>query len=372
MRILPVIFVLLLYLSGNFYIFHRLWQLLPWHHPLVGGGFIVGGLFLASAIFLSFLLQDLLPAWLTGRLYVVGTTWVFVFLYLLMANGVRDLFLWVDGRWHLLPLSWSTGEGFRWITYVVATGVAAAVLVGGHVRYCIKERVEWSVDTGKIAGESVKIVVISDLHLGYGIGRRELARWVELINAERPDVVLIAGDMVDHDIRPLEEQRLWEGLRRIEARWGVYACPGNHEYIAGIDKSLRFLEKAGIRVLRDSVVEVGGAFLLAGRDDRQNPGRASLRKLIGGLERSKPLLLLDHQPVHLEEAVEQGVDLQFSGHTHRGQVWPVNWITDRLFEVSHGYKRKGNTRVYVTSGIGLWGGKFRIGTRSEYLVIRLQ
>ncbi|MDR2413506.1 MAG: metallophosphoesterase, partial [Odoribacteraceae bacterium] len=122
----------------------------------------------------------------------------------------------------------------------------------------------------------------------------------------------------------------------------------------------------------DSVAGVDNAFYLVGRDDRQNPRRAALRALTDTLERSRPVIVLDHQPARLDEAVDAGVDLQLSGHTHEGQVWPVSWITHRVFELARGYKQKGNTRFYVSSGIGLWGGKFRVGTRSEYVVIHLR
>jgi predicted MPP superfamily phosphohydrolase len=245
----------------------------------------------------------------------------------------------------------------------------AAVLVAGHVRYLTKDRVELTVETGKMPGDGLTLIFISDLHLGHGIGARELARWIDLINAEHPDAVLIGGDVVDNDVRPLVEGDMAAHLRRLSAPLGVFACPGNHEYIAGIDRSARFLASAGIRVLRDSAVEVGEKFLLIGRDDRSNPRRVQLKQLLEGRQGALPVIVLDHQPVELTTT---GIDLQLSGHTHRGQVWPVSWLTDALYEVSHGFRRVGDTGLYVTSGLGLWGGKFRVGTRSEYVVIRLR
>lgn len=132
------------------------------------------------------------------------------------------------------------------------------------------------------------------------------------------------------------------------------------------------MKQAGINMLRDSSVLIDSCFYVVGRDDRSNPNRKPLKELIEPLDKSKFLVVLDHQPYHLEEAEQAGVDLQFSGHTHRGQVWPVSFVTDRIYEVSHGYKKKGNTNIYVSSGIGIWGGKFRIGTQSEYVVIDIK
>jgi predicted MPP superfamily phosphohydrolase len=182
--------------------------------------------------------------------------------------------------------------------------------------------------------------------------------------------VLIAGDAIDNNLRPLIAGGLAESFRRIESRYGVFIAPGNHEYIAGIDESLSFFREDEVTVLRDSAALIGGRFYAVGRDDRRRR-RASLASLTAPLDRSKPVVVLDHQPYHLEEAEQAGVDLQFSGHTHRGQVWPITWIVDSMFEKSYGFLQRGNTRYYITSGIGIWGGKFRIGTRSEYVVITI-
>ncbi|MDR1415580.1 MAG: metallophosphoesterase [Odoribacteraceae bacterium] len=365
MRTLFVIIALTLYLSGNFYVFYRLWQAFPWHAPLLKWGLVLGGTLLVTSMILSFLLSGALPGWLTGALYAVGTTWIFVFFYLLLATVARDIFLLTNHLWHFTTVS-------PRVSYAIMASVVAAVLVAGHLRYLAKDRVELIAETGKTAGNGLTLVFISDLHLGHGIGALELARWVDLINAEHPDAVLIGGDIIDNDIRPVEAGGAAEWLRKIQAPLGVYACPGNHEYISGVERSLRFISGAGVNVLRDTVVEVGNAFLLVGRDDRSNPRRAALSALLEGRDRSLPIIVLDHQPMQLDEAARAGIDLQLSGHTHHGQVWPISWITSFLYELPHGYLRKGNTGIYVTSGIGLWGGKFRIGTRSEYVVIHLR
>ena len=143
---------------------------------------------------------------------------------------------------------------------------------------------------------------------------------------------------------------------------------GNHEYIAGVEDSERFLSEAGITLLKNSVAHFEGINII-GRDDRSNPCRAALWEFADSL--SGFTILLDHQPSHLEEAEEAGIDFQFSGHTHRGQVWPLNWLTDAIFEKSWGLHQRGNTQYYVSSGLGIWGPKIRIGTRSEYLVLHI-
>ena len=113
-----------------------------------------------------------------------------------------------------------------------------------------------------------------------------------------------------------------------------------------------------------------GDITIIGRDDRSNPGRKALSELADSLNGFT--VLLDHQPFHLEEAEDAGIDFQFSGHTHRGQVWPLSWVTDAMYEKSWGHHTRGNTRYYISSGLGIWGPKIRIGTRSEYLVLHIE
>jgi predicted MPP superfamily phosphohydrolase len=146
---------------------------------------------------------------------------------------------------------------------------------------------------------------------------------------------------------------------------------GNHDYFGGLKNSLKFLDEAGIHVLRDSAVLIDSAFYIVGRDDRSNRQRKPIAALVDSLDKSKPIILLDHQPYNLEEAEAYGIDLQISGHTHQGQVWPISVITNMIYEDDHGFLKKGNANIYVSSGIGIWGGKFRIGTQSEYVVIDL-
>ena len=169
--------------------------------------------------------------------------------------------------------------------------------------------------------------------------------------------------------RPLVEGNYSEEMRRIEAP--VYAVLGNHEYYSGDKFAEEFFASSVIHLLRDEVASLMGIEVI-GRDDRTNRNRLPLDSLMKKADPSLFTIVLDHQPSDLSEAEKAGVDFQFSGHTHRGQVWPISWITDAIFEDSWGPYSKGNTRYYVSSGLGIWGAKIRIGTRSEYLVVELK
>ena len=203
-------------------------------------------------------------------------------------------------------------------------------------------------------GQPLKVVAISDVHLGYATNKAMLEGYVDLINAERPDLVIIGGDLIDNSVVPLHHEHMEVELSRIYAPLGVYMVPGNHEYISGIEESEKFIAKTPIVLLRDSVITLPNQVQLVGRDDRHNRGRKTLEQLTENLDPSKP-----------------GVDLQFSGHTHRGQVWPMSWIVDRMFELSYGIKKTGNSTIYVSSGLSLWGPPFRIGTDSEMVVFNI-
>lgn len=198
--------------------------------------------------------------------------------------------------------------------------------------------------------------MLSDMHLGYHNGRHELARWIDLINAEHPDLVLIGGDIIDISVRPLIYEGMVQEFHRLQAP--VYACLSNHAYYSGDSRAQQFYHDAGITLLRDSVAQVMG-LRIVGRDDRSNPHRRALRALLrdctDGNRPGPYTILLDKQPYHLELAQRAGVDFQFSEHTHYGQVWPVSWITRLLYEEAFGPWQRGQTRYYVSSGMGIWG-----------------
>ena len=322
-------------------------------------------LFLGTGSFLLLFLNfgrrfDGLPLPVAQTFYEISTSSLFVLLYLFLLFLVLDL-----GRLvHLVPRSWLYANGWSAAAIFV---VVFGVFLYGNIRYNNKVRVSLDLPTDKPLAHDYKIVMLSDLHIGYHNPRKELARWVDLVNAEQPDFVLIAGDIIDGSMRPLIEERMAEEFRRLQAP--VYACLGNHEYFSGSAEAQQFYRDAGIRLLIDECAVIDSSIVIIGRDDRMNRRRKPLSTF--HLPLSTFSILLDHQPYNLDRAEKAGIDFQLSGHTHRGQVWPISWITDHIYECSWGCYQRGKTRYYVSSGIGLWGGKFRIGTQSEYVVATL-
>lgn len=348
---------------GLSYASWHVWHVLPFPNPW-RWTVVAVGILLFLTMFLNFGgAVDRMPLWLGTVAYEVGNSAIFVLLYLVMTFLALDMARLV----HLLPRSALLSNGYT------SVGVAVfmiTVFVYGNVHYYNKVRQPLTLTTEKNIGERpLRIVMMSDLHLGYHNRRDELARWVDMVNREKPDLVLIGGDIIDMSLRPLKEENMAEELRRIEAP--VFACLGNHEYFSGEGEAERFFADAGITLLRDSVANFGDGLTIIGRDDRTNPHRKSLPQLVSGVDRSRFTILLAHQPYNLEQAEQAGIDFQLSGHTHHGQVFPLNLITDAIYECAFGPHQRGHTQYYVSSGIGIWGGKFRIGTRSEYVVLEL-
>ena len=358
------LFILLpiLYVAGNVYISIRGWQALP-HLPI--GVKVALSFFYwicVLSLFGAFLFRGLdMPATLAQIISRVGTGWLVFTLYMVLA-----LLLFEALRVLNIPIRHS---------FLFSFALVVCVLGYGYYRYqhpdtkVINMVINKDIDTGDT--RPFRVVAISDVHLGYGTGKRMLARYVDRINAERPDLVLIGGDLIDNDATPLFQTHMEEELSRVNAPMGIYMVPGNHEYISGIEACERFIARTPITLLRDSVVVLPNGIQIVGRDDRSDKRRQSVRQLTETLDKSRPILLLDHQPYDLALTTQAGVDLQFSGHTHRGQVWPLSWLVDRMFELSYGMKRVGDCVIYVSSGLSLWGPPFRIGTNSEMVVFNL-
>lgn len=256
--------------------------------------------------------------------------------------------------------------------------VVGALTFAGHVNALVPRITTLNLTIAKkmSGAPPMHIVAASDIHLGTIIGRDRFGRIIEKINGLNPDVVLLPGDIVDEDLAPVIRENLGEMLGNIKARYGVIAVTGNHEYIGGAEQAVRYLVEHGVIVLRDSALRLENGVWIVGREDRSagqfgEKRRKPLASILADVDMSAPVILMDHQPFHLEEAEAGGVDLQLSGHTHHGQLWPLNFLTGAIYDISWGYGRKGKTQYYVSSGVGTWGPPVRIGNRPEIVSIRL-
>ncbi|MGW0703357.1 metallophosphoesterase [Streptomyces sp. NPDC002867] len=222
------------------------------------------------------------------------------------------------------------------------------------------------------AAHGYRIAVVSDIHLGPILGRAHTQRIVDSINAAQPDLVAVVGDLVDGSVADLGPAA--EPLAGLRSRDGAFFVTGNHEYFSGADAWVDHVRELGLRPLRNERVEIAGGFDLAGVDDvageREGQG-PDFAKALGDRDRSRAAVLLAHQPVVIHDAVEQGVDLQLSGHTHGGQLWPGNLLAGLANPTVAGLERYGDTQLYVSRGAGAWGPPVRVGASSDITVVEL-
>ena len=305
---------------------------------------------------------------------------LYLFMLLLLLDGIRL----VLQHMNLVPKTPGV--------LAARTGIALALTVitifcGAFNARQIRQ-VRYDVTLGK-SGEPFRIALVSDLHIGETVDRKWLANIVDAVNGANPDIICIAGDVFDNNIGSLPDpEGITAELRRFKAPLGVYACQGNHDVDrlslrvgTTADRIREFLGKANIVFLFDEVVLIADRFYLAGRRDARPIGRAesAVRKtaaeLAAGIDFSKPLVFMDHQPVDYPSLEEAGTDLILSGHTHRGQFFPGNVITAMLFRkagaVDYGHWRGISAQGVVSSGAGVWGPPIRIGTISEVAVVNV-
>ncbi|WP_245721239.1 metallophosphoesterase [Nocardia pseudovaccinii] len=221
------------------------------------------------------------------------------------------------------------------------------------------------------AAHGFRITVVSDIHLGPILGRGFAERVVETINGTQPDLIAVVGDLVDGSVEHLRSAV--EPLSRLHARHGAYFVTGNHEYFSGAEQWIEHVRELGLRLLANSRTELP-YFDLAGVNDIQG-GRIGqgpdFAAALGDRDLARTAVLLAHQPVQIHDAVEFGVDLQLSGHTHGGQLWPGNFLASLANPTVAGLERYGDTQLYVTRGAGAWGPPVRVGAPSDITVIEL-
>ncbi|MEJ2102948.1 MAG: metallophosphoesterase [Ignavibacteriaceae bacterium] len=367
------------YTALNYYIFIRGWQALhslPWLKPFYVVVFIVA----AYGYVFAKLLYKFLPAIIYDIWLGIGAIWFAFFVYFILLLLGLDIIRLFNSFVHFFPkYIFNDYETTKKITAIVIIVLVSLIVFLGNLnkRDITITNLNITLPKGNGILNELNVVMASDLHLSTIDGERLLSKIIDKINSVNPDIVLFGGDIVDDKAEILKDRRIGESFKRLNPKYGVYSITGNHEFINDVESSVKFMEEYGMKILRDEYEFIDSSFYLVGRDDvvkKQFTGRErkKLNEIISSINSNYPKVLLDHTPVKLEQAENNGIDLQFSGHTHHGQIWPANIITNMIYEVSWGYLEKGKTKYYVSSGAGTWGPPVRTGSKSEIVNIKIK
>ncbi len=371
---LIVVIFLIIYVLVNVYVYRRGRRLLS-PRPLFRRGFLLLFLLLSGSYLLGRLADGFFPDPVISFLVQLGAWWFGFLFYLFLLLLPVDLVRLLDRFFHFLPHSWKRRP--RRIALLLVAAVGLIILAGRLNARSVRVR-SFDLQLPSNCGrEELNLVFISDLHLGRMVGREHLVRVVETIESLQPDLIILAGDIVDEGMGRLSEMGALEVLSRLQAPLGVYAVTGNHEYLVGAEEVVEYISRSGVVFLRDDWVRPDGSFTLVGREDlyrewKAGKGRKSFEELMRGVDPDCPVIMISHQPPMRNETVGEGVDILLSGHTHAGQLFPFNWITGIFFETDSGYYRKGRTHVYVSAGVGTWGPPIRVGNVPEVVQLKIE
>jgi uncharacterized protein len=373
-----IFFAIVLFIYGaiNFYIVWRGISIVPREYHTL---FITASLFLIISYIAGRILERTFPSIVSTLLIWIGSFWIafmfYFFLVLIIVDILRLINFIIP---YFPPVFYRNPANTKLWTALVIVVVVSITVIGGFINTKSIVIKNYKLYVKKSAGglKTLNIVMASDIHLGTILGKPFLEKIVGEINSLKPDIVLFPGDIIDEDIGPVLRDGVGEVFPKIISKYGIYAVTGNHEYIGGVEAACTYLNSYGIKMLRDSVVKIDDAFYLIGREDRSagymsKYPRKNLGVLLGGIDKSLPLIMMDHQPFGLIEASDNGIDLQLSGHTHNGQLWPLNFLISKIYELGWGYALKGKTHYYVSCGVGGWGPPVRTGSRPEIINIKL-
>jgi predicted MPP superfamily phosphohydrolase len=363
--------------SSHYYIWARLVRdaALPSPWSKVATGALV---LLLVMLMSGFVTSRALPRSTAAPLMWVTYTWLGVVFFLVLSLGASDLVRVIamrpDARAPADPeRRQAIARLFGGVAALVGLGASSAGLASALSPVAVK-RIRVTLDRLRAAQSGYRIVQITDVHVGPTIGKEFIEAIVAHVNALRPDLVAITGDLVDGSVAQLAEHVA--PLGKLRARDGVFFVTGNHEYYSGADAWIAHLGTLGVRVLRNERVRIGGeeGFDLAGIDDVSSSGHghgADLRGALAGRDEARACVLLAHQPRGIELADALGVDLQLSGHTHGGQLFPWNFLVRLQQPFVEGLHKLARAQIYVNCGTGYWGPPMRLGAPAEISEIEL-
>ncbi|MBF8193539.1 metallophosphoesterase [Nonomuraea sp. K274] len=333
--------------------------------------------FIPAALITPFYLDIAVSRWIAWPSNIWYGLAIYLLILLILAEPVR-LAVAVTRKWRARARAETPDPARRVFlarSIAVTAGAAATGIVGYGMVTALGpprlDRVTVRLRRGGPKAHGLRIALVGDIHLGPILGRAHTQRIVDMINGTGADLVAIVGDLVDGTVEQLASAAA--PLRDLRSRHGTFFVTGNHEYLSGAAEWIEELRELGIRPLQNERVELPGLDL-AGVNDvtgAQQDHAPDYDRALGDRDPARPVILLAHQPVQVNEAMRHGVDLQLSGHTHGGQMMPLDLLTSWAQPTLAGYERFGDTQLYVTKGAGFWGPPIRVGAPPDITIVEL-
>jgi hypothetical protein len=368
------------YTAVNSYIFIRGWQAIA-HIPFLKPVYAIVFIFSASSYIIARILNTNIPDLFYDILLWTGSFWFAFMLYFFLFIIFIDFSRLLNHFFGIYP-SFITAnyQAAKFITFLSVLFISGMVITAGYIntRNIKINYAEIEIPKKSSKLKELNLVLVADFHLTPVNDGKLLKEIVEKINFLNADIVLMPGDVLDDDVAILKKRNIAVELSNIKSKYGVFASNGNHEFIIGVEEADKYLHELNINVLRDSAVLIDNSFYVLGREDRSKRNftgeeRKTLAGILKDVNRNYPAIIIDHTPMGLNEIVNENIELQLSGHTHHGQIFPLNLITANIvYEVSWGYLRKGYTQFYVTCGVGTWGPPVRLGSDSEIVSMKIK
>lgn len=362
------VYIALAYLIPNIYLFFRI------RHLFISKGYrlwysivylliaAVYPLFGRSAYeFMNFPVQ---------AMYTLSSYLLPFFLYLFLAVLLFDLFLLFNLLTRILSYETRKRYSFRLITLSSVILIAVGMVVAGAINLnTIRvSKYEIEVPRKNTKLDHLRVAFVADIHIQQNTRVQFLEQFAGKVKALQPDILLYGGDIVEGHREDGTTDEIESVLKNIETKYGSYAILGNHESY-GRTEQHRFFKRSGMTLMLDTVIRIDSSFYLAGRYDQGNRQRKSTGEILSNTTHDLPILLMDHRPTELQEASLTATDVQFSGHTHNGQLFPINYILKRMYELSWGYRKIRDTHFFVTSGLRLWGPPVKTAGKSEIILV---
>jgi len=358
------------YIIPNIYVFLRIW------HLFINKGYKLRYTLIYILLTSVYPLSNLFSQGDAGSIAdIIRATGEYIlpfYLYLFLSVLIFDIFLLLNLLLKIVPSGILRSTRFKKICLSSILSVSVLVVIAGIINFNTIRTSEYNIEVPRKSSKinHLKIAFVADFHLKEGVSISFVERFAKRIAEINPDLMVFGGDIVEGDRNDGKLNQFEKLFSEIKAKYGVFAVLGNHEHYAGQDKG-SFFSKSGMKVLCDSIIVIDSSFNLAGRNDSHFISRKTVTELLRSATDSLPIILLDHRPTEIDEVSKTSADVQLSGHTHNGQLFPINLITRKVYELSWGYMKIGNTHFFVTSGIRLWGPLVRTTGKSEIMIINI-